>query len=96
MDTFRTGQKQVVVAGEAEQLVTSAIPVPDGFAVRIIPKPLNKGYIYLGASKVDAEGSGKFDGLDVGKEVSLLVSRLDAVWVNASISGDGVSWLVEK
>lgn len=94
--SFITGQKTVTNAGTAEQITTSDIFIPDGFAVTIIAKPGNSGYIYLGSSKSDAEGASQFNGLDAGLAVSLRIKNLKEVWVDAQTSGDGISWLMER
>lgn len=94
--SFLTGQKDVTVAGTAEQLTATSIPILDGYLLTIVAKPGNNGIIYYGNSKANAEGGDKFDGLDAGLADSLRVSNVNLVWVNSSVSGDGVSWRVEQ
>ena len=94
-ESFVTGQRDVTTAGVAEQLTTSSIPVPDGFGLTVVAKPDNTGYIYIGRSKGDTEGTSKFDGLSAGLAVSLKIKNVNLVWVNSSVSGDGVSYAVE-
>lgn len=90
-----TGQKDVTAAGSPEQLDDLAIP--DGFGVTIIAKTGNTGYIYLGATEADcASSSSRFDGLSAGLAVSLKIENLNKVWVDASVNGEGVSWIVEQ
>ncbi|MBA7583913.1 hypothetical protein ES708_25864 [subsurface metagenome] len=94
-DTFATGQKDVTTAGTPEQL--EDFPVPNGFSVTVIARTGNDGYIYLGSTKADcANNKRRFDGLSAGLAVSLRIKNLSKVWVNASVSGEGVSWIVER
>jgi len=92
--TFATGQKDVVTAGEPEQLEDWAIP--NGFKLTVIAKTGNTDIIYLGSTKGDcANNKRRFDGLNAGVAVSLRVKNASAVWVDAGVSGEGVSWIVE-
>ena len=92
--TFATGQKDVPSAGTPEQL--DDLPVPGGFQLTVIAKTGNTGYIYLGKNKSDcANNKRRFDGLGAGLAVSLRVKNASAVWVDASVTGEGVSWIVE-
>lgn len=94
LTTFQTGQKDVTTAGEPEQL--DDFPIPAGFKLTVIAKTGNTGYIYLGKDKGDcANNSRRFDGLEAGVAVSLRVRNANAVWVDASVDGEGVSWIVE-
>lgn len=93
--TFATGQKDVETAGEPEQLDELAIPI--GFKLTIIAKTGNTGVIYLGKDKGDvANTRRRFDGLEAGLAVSLRVQNASAVWVDVSVDGEGVSWIVEQ
>lgn len=93
--TFATGQKDVTTAGTPEQLDDLAIP--DGFKLTVIAKPGNTDVIYLGKNKGDcANNKRRFDGLEAGIAVSLRVKNTNAVWVDAGVSDEGVSWIVEQ
>ena len=94
LPTFATGQKDVTTAGEPEQL--DDWPIPDGFKITVIARTGNTGYIYLGKSKGEcANNKQRFDGLGAGVAHSLRVKNANAVWVDASVDGEGVSWSVE-
>lgn len=94
LTTFQTGQKDVVTAGTPEQL--DDFPIPAGFKLTVIARTGNTGVIYLGKNKGDcANNKRRFDGLDAGIAVSLRVKSASAVWVDAEVSGEGVSWIVE-
>lgn len=99
LPTFATGQKDVVTAGEPEQL--DDWPIPDGFKLTVIAKPNNTDLIYLGKNKSDcANNKRRFDGLEAGVAHSLRVKNANAVWVDSEAQGtttapEGVSWSVE-
>ncbi|GAI69133.1 unnamed protein product [marine sediment metagenome] len=99
LPTFATGQKDVITAGEPEQL--DDWPIPDGFKLTVIARPGNTGSIYLGKNKGEcANNKRRFDGLGAGLAHSLRVKNVNAVWVDSSVQGttaapEGVSWSVE-
>ena len=94
LTTFQTGQKDVATAGTPEQL--DDFPIPAGFKLTVIARTGNTDVIYLGKNKSDcANNKRRFDGLDAGIAVSLRVKNASAVWVDAAVSGEGVSWIVE-
>lgn len=95
-ESFITGQKDVTTAGTAVQLTTSSIPIPNGFQLTVIAKPGNTGYIYFGYTQSEAEGTTKFDGLAAGLAHSFRITNANLVWVNSSVDGEGVSWIVER
>ena len=98
--TFATGQKDVITAGEPEQL--DDLPIADGFKLTVIAKPNNTDLIYLGKNKSDcANNKRRFDGLEAGVAVSLKVKNVNAVYVDSEAQGttaapEGVSWIVEQ
>lgn len=92
---FATGQKDVATAGEPEQL--DDLIIPDGFKLTVIAKPGNTGYIYLGKNKGEVgNNKRRFDGLEAGVAHSLRVKNASTVWVDSSVDGEGVSWIVEQ
>lgn len=93
---FAHGQLDVTAAGTAEQLA-SDVSVPVGCQLTVIAKPGNTGTIYLGNSKANAESAtARFDGLSAGLAVSLKITNANLVWVDAAVSGEGVSYIVEQ
>lgn len=92
--SFTHGQKDVAAAGTAEQLPSCS--VPDDCQVTVIAKPGNTGIIYLGKSKEAAEGPDRFDGLSAGLAHSMRITNANLVWVDASVGGEGVSYIVEQ
>ena len=90
-----TGQKNVTTAGTGEQLPD--VWIPDGFKVVLMAKPANTGYIYLGASKVGVEdSSSRFGRLEAGDSITLQITTLKLVWIDASVSGEGITYIVEQ
>ncbi len=89
-----TGQKNVATAGKPEQL--DAMPIPNGYALVIIAKPGNTDNIYISGDQSSVSDSlRRFDALQPGLAVTLHVDNLSAVWVDAAVSGEGISWMVE-
>lgn len=89
------GQVIVPIAGTPVQL--PEIAIPDGFKVIILADPANAGFIYLGTSSPQAgDATSYFDRLDAGDSISLQITTLDLVWINASVNGEGISYIVEQ
>lgn len=92
--TWRHGQKKVTTAGTPE--VLGELEIPDGYPVTVIAKTGNTGYIYLGKTEgACANSNTRFDGLSAGLAHSLKVKNLSEIWLDASVSAEGVSWSVE-
>lgn len=93
--SFITGQKDVAAAGTAEQLPD--VPIPAGVKAIIMAKPGNAGDIYLGNSKANTESATvRFDKLEAGDSIPLQITNLNLVWIDASVNGEGVSFLAER
>ena len=89
------GQVIVPVAGTPVQLPDIAIP--DGFKVIILADPGNAGFIYLGTSAPQAgDATSYFDRLDAGDSIALQITTLELIWINASVNGEGISYIVEQ
>ena len=94
-DSFITGQKTVTTAGTAVQLPN--VRIPDGFKVIIVAMPANAGFIYLGNSKASVENvADRLNRLDAGDSIALQVTDLSTVWIDASVNGEGISYIVEQ
>lgn len=91
--TFATGQKNVTAAGTGEQLGSQAIP--NGFSVVIKAKTTNTGLIQVGNSKANAESASVSYRLSAGSFVTLFITNTNLVWIDATVSGEGVDWIVE-
>lgn len=91
--TWSHGHKTVTASGTAEVMPT--LGIPDGQKVTIRPLNSNTGLIYLGDTKADAEDTAKRCELDVGESISLMVTNLSLIWIDAAVSGEGVWYAVE-
>jgi len=71
--------------------------IPDGVSVTIKAKNANTGIIHVGYSSATAlnTGGGSFT-LDNNEAVSLQVNSTDLVWLDATVSGEGVEVIYEK
>ena len=91
--SFATGQNDVAVAGTAEQVGTQVIP--DGFSVVVKAKNTNTGRIRVGNSAANAQNSAVAFTLGSSDSIRLFITNLDLVWIDATVSGEGVEWIVE-
>lgn len=92
---IQTGQKNVAVAGVAEQL-GGGTPIPDGYSITIKAKASNTGTIRLGGTQAAAQSTTLSFTLGADQAVSLAVKYLNEIWLDATVNGDGVEWLSEK
>lgn len=98
LDSFQTGQTNVATATTPVQLTAaSTAHVPDGVVVTIKAKAGNTGRINVGNSSTNAlTATGVYFGLTAGQSISLQVSDLSSVWLDCTVNGEGVEWIVEK
>lgn len=81
------GQKTVASAGTEVALATSTALTS---GVRIKAMHANTGWIYVGANPVTSSTGFV---LDAGEEVFLEVANLATVYIDASVNGEGVSYI---
>ncbi len=91
---FITGQKNVTAAGTAESLGSGVIP--DGFALVIKAKVGNTGVIRVGNTQANAQNTAVAFTLKPLESISLSVTELDMIWIDATVSGEGVEYMVER
>ncbi len=84
--SIASAKVNVTTAGTRVQLGTNA----GILSVTVRAKTSNTGLIYVGGSTVTAANG--FD-LGPGEAVSLDVTNTNAVWIDAAVSGEGVSYL---
>lgn len=90
-----TGQDSVSTAGTAEALNGgSSQAVPRGAEVAVKALSGNAGTVYVGFDSSVSSSDG-FE-LGPGSSVSMAVSEVSNVYVDADNSGDGVSWITES
>ena len=93
---LKTLQKNVAVSGTPEQL-HSGFPVPDGISVVIKAKSTNSGNITIGGSSADAlNTSTAYFSLTPDQMASLEVENLNIVYIDATVSGEGVEIIFEQ
>lgn len=91
--TFAVNKKNVAAAGTAEQLQTQI--VNPGNSVLVRAKKANTGIIQVGPTKLIAENAAEAFPLSAGESISLEVINVDAIWIDATVSAEGVEWIVE-
>jgi hypothetical protein len=90
---FYTGQKNVAVAGTAEQCPAQA--VPDGFTIFLRAKVGNAGTVWVSNSKANAEDHTVATPLEAGAFLTLALTNTDIIWIDADVSGEGACLTVE-
>src|SRR3990167_1630159 len=84
------------VAG-ATVTITAPKTVPDGISVNIKAKNANTGNIAVGYSSVAALNTGTgWMSLDNNESIGLQVDNIDRIWLDATVSGEGVEVWFEK
>lgn len=92
--TLYTAQKTVTTSGTPVQLASKLIP--DGAALIVKAKTSNTGTITVGFSSSTALNSGTSHlKLTPGVAVAIQVRNADAIWIDATVSSEGVELLVE-
>ncbi len=81
-----TGQTNVVTAGTRVQLAGN-----NAKAVRLRALKTNTKNIYFGSNAVS---SAVGDILSPGESIGLSVNNLNVLWIDADVSGEGISWSV--
>ena len=91
---FETFRKTVAIAGTAEKL-HSELPIPDGFQLVIKALDNNTGDIEIGNSQTSAQSANAFI-LDAGQSIGMKITNANLVWIDVSVSGEGVVCSVEQ
>lgn len=92
--SFETFRKTVAAAGTAEQLHAD-LPIPDGFQLVMKALDGNTGDIEFANTQAKAQGSDVFI-LDSGQSIGLSITNANAVWIDATVNGEGVVFYVER
>ncbi len=90
-----TFQKNVTTSGTPVQLTNYAVDSNTGETLVVKAKLTNTGTITVGSSSATAlnNGSGHFK-LAAGEAVSLSVDYSQQVWIDATVSGEGVEGII--
>lgn len=86
--------RNVASAGTGEQL--AGLAVPDGMALLIKAKETNTGLIYLGNTKAASENAASRFTLTAGAYRTLRITNANLVWINSSVSSEGIEYSVEQ
>ena len=87
-----SGQKAVTAAGTAETLVASDTQNNSPLMLKALPA--NTGVMYVGQVTGDVSSSNGMP-LSAGEACIVFdVGNLKNIWVDASVSGEGVAWLL--
>lgn len=86
-----TGSKDTVNAGTAVNLSSKAIR--EGCSILIKAKRTNTGYIYPGESKAQAEAHNVE--LSAGNAITLQLANANEVWIDSSVSTEGIEYFCE-
>lgn len=88
-EKLKHGHKNVAVGGTAVPLSSTSVPCYD---LIVQAKSANVGKIYIGASDVpNTEAGGVF--LSQGQTWNSYVNDLNAIYINATSAGDGVTFI---
>jgi hypothetical protein len=91
---FNSRINRVVNHGTAINLPVFVLSYKDVVSVKALSE--NTGKIYLANSKVEAEDHSIAFPLNPGEGVELKIADLGSVWIDADVSGEGVTWISEK
>lgn len=86
-----TGQKTVTTAGTPVQLTASTRPLSEGVLIRA--KAANNGYIYVGFGASGVSSTLGYE-LSPGESTLVPVKRADGIWIDSSVSGEGVCFML--
>ena len=84
------GRKAVTTAGTPVQMTTNASKLSTGVFVRALAA--NTGKIYVGFANTVSSSTG-FE-LSAGETLPLEINHADGVWIDASVNGEGVCFLL--
>ena len=93
-DSVITQQKKVTTAGTAEQLPPLDIPFDHEVTIKALAA--NTGTIYVGGSKLEAEDHTKSFPLATSDAIEYKIRNLSKLWLDATVSGEGIIWTVEQ
>lgn len=95
--TLKKNQDLTTEAAGATVKLTAPKTVPDGIGVSIKAKNANTGVIHIGYSSATAlNTAGASFTLDNNESIGLQVDNIDRIWLDATVSGEGVEILYEK
>jgi len=94
-NSFVTGQQNVTTSGTPVQLTDLVIPA--GILILIKAKNGNTGTVTIGNSSANALNTGiAFFALAAGQSVLLQLQNLNRIWIDSTVSGNGIEYLFEQ
>lgn len=87
LSSVTTGQKTVTTAGT--QVVLAASTSCSGVTIRALTA--NTGIIYVGDSSVDSTNGFQ---INATQEVFVKIDDINKVYIDSSVNGEGVSWII--
>ena len=84
-------------AAGATVTIVASKTIPDGVGVSVKAKNANTGVIHIGYSSATAlNTAGASFTLDNNESIGLQVNNTDQIWLDATVSGEGVEVIFEK
>ena len=94
-NSFVTGQQNVTTSGTPVQLTN--LVIQPGILVIIKAKNGNTGTITIGNSSANALNTGTiFFALAAGQSVLIQLQNLNRIWIDSTVSGNGIEYLFEQ
>ena len=87
------GQKTVTTAGQGEQM--PSVVIPENHFVTVRALNANTGNIYIADSLTNVGIAANRFILAVGESIDLQIANLNLLWIGATVSGEGVEYIVE-
>lgn len=95
--TLRARNDLTTEAAGATVILTASKHIPDGISLNIKARNANTGNITVGYSSATALNTGTgWMSLDNNESIGMQVSDTNAVWLDATVSGEGVEVWFEK
>ena len=88
-----SGKKTVAALGVGEQL--PSVAVPSGYYVLLKALKDNTDKINVAESKASSEDDDNSHELQPSDTLTLKVTNVDKIWVDADVNGEGLTWAVE-
>lgn len=85
---FSVNQFTVVTSGTPLQLANT--PIPDGILVHMIMDKNQSGTVYVANSSANTANAAKRWELKKGDTLSLRITNLDLIWIDASSNGRSI------
>ena len=93
-ETMSSHEKNVAVAGTAEQL--PSVTVPYDMEAIIKAKITNSSDVYIGKTRADAQDHSVGYPLAPGEFISYRIKNLNVLYVDVLVNGEGIVWTVEQ